>query len=85
MREKNSETVEAIILSLNSQRLRQIHGVLIKKYPLTAREIAEELGDVNLSDSIRATIYKYGEGVIERVDDNTPYRYYVKGFAIHAN
>ena len=61
-----------------SELLRAILGVLIHEYPLTSREIADRIGAK--PKAVYNTIYRYGDGVIDVLDDQKPFKYKVRGF-----
>lgn len=62
-----------------SELLRHIHYVLLFEYPLTAKEIADRI-ELTTAKSVYSTIYKYGEGVIDVLDEYWPYKYKIHGF-----
>lgn len=61
-----------------SELLKATHNVLIHAYPLTARKIADRNGAK--PKSIYNTIYRYGYGVIDVLNDHKPFKYKVRGF-----
>ena len=61
-----------------SNLLIEIHRILLHDYPLTAEEIANRIGTDK--DTIRVTIYKYGDKVIDILEEYRPYKYKVYGF-----
>ena len=62
-----------------SELLRQMDLVLLKEYPLTAKEIADRIGQTT-AKSVYTTIDDRGEGIIDIVDEYRPYKYKVYGF-----
>lgn len=62
-----------------SELMRQIHLVLLKEYPLTAKEIADRIGWTT-AKSVYSTIYNRGEYVIDVLDEYRPYKTIVYRF-----
>lgn len=63
---------------LMSKLLIEIHRILLREYPLTVEEIADRIGTDK--DTVRVTIYKYGDNVIDILEAYRPYKYKVYGF-----